>query len=462
MKTIIKFIFFICFANILVLGQDEKEKNNLLSLTNLGAPSINVTIGGNFIITGSFPALINERVDQYVTRVYFQASTITKLEELPEEFRRNRELYEHDFALRDITLKRTDGTEQKLDLAKFRISGDFKYNPFLKNDDVIIFPRLNPENNFIFVSGAINRPGKIQFVEGDKLQDVIFLSQGLNPAYEGVDTIIISRLSYDGNNEEKLFFHINENPSLKRGDRIIFSAPEPRREDFKILIYGEVSKPGFIPITKNNTTLSEVIKKAGGFRDNADLKRAELIRGISAFVPLMISENFEELLMRRMANITDEDSLTFLIDNRLRFSRANAALDFAKLFDDKSMESNFIVRDGDVIHIPEQINLVYVYGQVNNPGYVNFKEGADVNYYINNAGGTGATAKDEIYLIHGKTRSWTLIEDNIDYVIEAGDFIWIPKQIPRTFEYYMSLSTTLAGIIGSIATVILLIVNITK
>ncbi|MDZ7765236.1 MAG: hypothetical protein U5K00_12540 [Melioribacteraceae bacterium] len=31
---------------------------------------INVTIGGDFIVEGTFPASPNERVDQFVTRIY--------------------------------------------------------------------------------------------------------------------------------------------------------------------------------------------------------------------------------------------------------------------------------------------------------------------------------------------------------------------------------------------------------
>ena len=40
------------------------------------------------------------------------------------------------------------------------LNGDFTNNPYLKNDDVIIFPQPDLEHNSFTVSGAVNNPGK--------------------------------------------------------------------------------------------------------------------------------------------------------------------------------------------------------------------------------------------------------------------------------------------------------------
>ena len=105
----------------------------------MNAAAISVTIGGNFIITGTFSALITERVDQFVTRMYNEAKLRTEgkitdlgtLQELQKEYKK--------YSLRNITLKRANGEVMKLDLIKFRKTGDFLNNPYLKNDDVLIF-----------------------------------------------------------------------------------------------------------------------------------------------------------------------------------------------------------------------------------------------------------------------------------------------------------------------------------
>ncbi|NCS90666.1 MAG: hypothetical protein GW789_18295, partial [Ignavibacteria bacterium] len=279
---------------------------------------ISVTIGGAFLDNGSFPALMTERVDQFVTRVYNES--IVKMEARKRtNINYNYFVNENilgEYALRNIVLKHADGSEEKIDLAKFRINGDYKNNPYLKNDDILVFPVLDLERNFISIEGAVNSPGRYQYSEGDHLDDIIELALGINRAYENVDKIRISRLSYDGEKEEAIESMIVSNPILKAGDRIVVVAEETQKRDFRVNIIGEVKKAGYIPITKGSTTLREIILNAGGFTEKADLDRAELIRSVNVFKNPFFSEEFENLMMSRMANISVEDSLSFVIDNK--------------------------------------------------------------------------------------------------------------------------------------------------
>lgn len=66
-------------------------------------------------------------------------------------------------------IKRSSGEEVILDLEKFKIIWRFKNNPYLKNDDVLIFPPYDMDKNFFTINGAVNRSGKYSFVEGDEL-----------------------------------------------------------------------------------------------------------------------------------------------------------------------------------------------------------------------------------------------------------------------------------------------------
>lgn len=450
-----------------LFSQDEKVG---LSSSQLYLQSINVTIGGSFIVTGSFPAYPNERVDQFVSRI-FNTARENYLKMLQNKQAQGElDIYQllreknniDEFALRNISLKRANGTELKLDLAKFRINGDFKNNPYLSNDDVLVFTVLDLQKDFFSIEGAINQPGKYQYVEGDKLSDAIELAMGINPAYENVQNVSISRLNYDGTKEDVFIYKISDNPEIKRGDRIIIIADETQKRDFKVYIDGEVIRPGNIPITKNNTTIREVLLKAGGFKPTADLNRAEIIRGANVFRSVIFSEEFESMMMNRMSNITKDDSLTFAIDNQLRFSRGNGIIDFNRVLDSTSRDSKFIVKDGDYIFIPEKLNLVYVFGQVNNPGYVEYVPDRDWNYYVSKTGGIGEIAKNEVYLIKGESRSWISLKKDKSQNIEPGDYIWIPKKIPRTFDYYMNRIMVISSVVGTLATLILIIIQAGK
>jgi polysaccharide export outer membrane protein len=219
-------------------------------------------------------------------------------------------------------------------------------------------------------------------------------------------------------------------------------------------VQGEVNHPGSIPITKSSTTIREVIERVGGFKSSADMGRTELIRGTNVFQSLFFTEQFENLMMLRSADISIEDSLTFAIDNRLRFQRGNGLIDFSKL---DSAAGDFIMRDGDYVFVPEAQKLVYVFGQVASPGYVPYVPGQTYADYIRRAGGVTPTARDEAYLISGKSRAWSRIDEGTSKNIEPGDYIWVSKTPRRPIDFWLTRIGSVAQIIGALATVIILV-----
>mgnify|MGYP003507221121 FL=1 len=440
----------LCLIFTLIAQEKQNQQQSMIQFP------ISVTIGGKFIVNGSFPASMTERVDQFVTRIYNLAkeNSLSIAQDLATVNEINKNL-EEEYAIRGLLLKNVNGEERKIDLAKFRVNGDFINNPYLKNDDVIIFPAVDLERNFIRIIGAVNNPGKFMFVEGDKLSDAIELAQGLNKSYDNINKIIIYRLNFGGSEQDSIIIGINEDIPLMRGDRIVVAAEENKRQDYKVNVIGEVLHPGFIPITNNKTTIKDVIQMAGGFTSQADLYRSEIIRGANAFESLIFTEQSEKLQMARMSTLIENDSLYFQIDEKLRFLRGNGLVDFTKLSNDEFDDGKFIVQNYDVIYIPAKINLVYVYGQVNKAGYINYSPDKNYDYYLNKAGGIGETALD-IYIIKGQSRSWVTAEDYPNTPIEPGDYIWVSKQTPRTFWYHVEQAARITAIIGSVATVLLL------
>ena len=147
---------------------DNLQNNSLLSNA-----TISVTVGGTFPFKGTFPELITERLDEFITRLYNEAVDLTlRTTNDLELYREAKEQVAH-FSLRGIKLKRITGEETIIDLQKFRLNGNFENNPYLKNDDVIIFPPYDISTNFISVSGVVHSPGSFYYVEGDRLSDKI-------------------------------------------------------------------------------------------------------------------------------------------------------------------------------------------------------------------------------------------------------------------------------------------------
>ena len=477
---------FTCLFLIFSISTSYSQIDNKLSnsnntlLTNL---TISVTIGGDFPITGSFPAYINERVDQFITRMYINVREKTLqgindpllIQKISERLNR--------YVLRNITLKRSSGEVLKLDLRKFRIDGDFKNNPYLKNDDVIIFPAADLKRNFFTITGAVNSPGKFYFVDGDKLSDAIELAQGINKAYENVKKAEIDRLSYDGQKMTSTIIDVDSDFNLYRGDRITVIANETQKRAFTVTVAGAVNRPGEIPITKDSTTLSEVIEKAGGFKetaslinsrlytansfpfllhnlyglqqkDNADLLNLESINKVNFLL------KYQNALMLRMSNVDEEDSTYFILENTLRLLLESGPINFTKVVDKNSKEANYIVKDGDIIIVPEKKNRVYVFGQVAHPGYVDLVAGRNYEYYINEAGGEGDYARGDVMIIKGSSQNWIDADDDVK--IGDGDYIYVPRHLVKSFNYYIKNISVYLSILASIATVILLALQFKK
>ena len=469
------FLVWLIATSIVFSQTTGSEKSNLLTLSG-----ISVTIGGSFPLTGSFPALMTERVDQFVTRIYNEAVSRSLSNAQDEKMLEKLKKDISQFSLRGITLKRSSGEEMILDLEKFRLSGDFKYNPYLKNDDVLIFPPYDMDRNFFTINGAVNRNGKYAFVEGDKLSDAIELARGINPAYDNVNEVEISRLNYDGSRQEVIRKKITDDFKLNRGDQIIVIADETQRKDFYVLVLGEVNQPGYVPVTKNSSKLGEIIKEVKGFTNSASLKRSRIFRG-NSITPLLerqygvkiddelLNNNqelvdrivtYEQNMMFRMSNLVEEDKYYFASENQYRVLNEGSAIDFTQVENEKSDIYNFIVESGDVIVVPPYTKTVYIFGQVSNPGHVKFVDGKDYQYYIEQSGGLGEYAESEIMIIKGDSRNWVTATPNTK--IEDGDYIFVPKQRIKSFQTTVNELGGYFSIVGSIATVLLLIVQLTK
>lgn len=480
MKVLIKIFLVIVYLTFnTAYAQKTEQLLQKSGETRLLQP-ITVTIGGNFIVNGSFTALATQRIDHFITQVFTEAqeksigniSQLEILKKINDQFAK--------YPLRDILLKRMNGDQVKLDLLKYRLTGDFSFNPYLLNDDVIIFPGYDEKTNFVEISGAVNNPLKFQFVEGDKLSDALLFAGGINHAYENVTKAEISRLHDKGAREENITVNLSDNFNLERGDRIRIPYEQNNKREFKVLVLGEVNTPGYVYITKSNTTLREVINKVNGFTQNAWLERTELLKGTSESQVLkmeslrksfekdrnynfLLSEkllnelNVEQLKLFRMADTFPQDSIVVIIDNALRLIDNKSIIDFTKINSDSVSDGNYLVNDGDIIVVPKKEDLVYVFGQVKNPGYVKYENGRNYNYYLNKAGGTGERAEDEVKIIKGSSYSW--ITADIKSVIDPGDFIYIPKNVPKSFDYYLRAIGSISSVVTAIATIILIVVQ---
>ena len=366
-----------------------------------------------------------------------------------------------DMSTRNIVLKHKDGSEDRVDLTKFFATKEDKYNPYLREGDDIIVPRKNREKNVFGIYGEVNVPGRFEFVEGDKLTDAIKIAQGFTRLAQS-DSAEFTRLNNDGSSITSTLLNLDDvmagkvtDIALEPGDRIIVKGKPDLREDYRVNIQGEVLYPGYYPITKNTTHLSDVIKQAGGFTEFASLKEAELVR------TSVRKEDLEnERLLSLRGGVSIEDSADYILETDLRLKKEIVNVDFDKLFAGGDKSQDVILQTEDQITVPSKKQTIYVFGQVVSPGNIPFIKGNDARYYISKAGGfTDRAREGDVKIIKAKTKQWLAPGETM---IEEGDYIWVPKNPERTFAYYATVSSQVASVISVVIGIGVLIVQLTK
>jgi polysaccharide biosynthesis/export protein len=362
---------------------------------------------------------------------------------------------------RNIVLKHRDGSDSRVDLVRFMAVNDGKWNPFLREGDIVVVPRRDPSRHVIAVYGEVNSPGRYEFVEGDSLKDAINIAHGFT-RWALKDSIEFFRLARNGALMEKkvvswtsVVAGYEENPRLQPGDRILVKASQDLREDYRVTIAGEVLFPGVYPITKNSSRLSELLNRAGGVTEFASLRTAELSRR---------SISPEELDYERRVSLrggtTAEDSAYFVLETDLRIRKERVNVDFERLLVGGDSTQDIILQTDDYINVPSRRQTIYVYGQVVSPGHVPFNPQLDVADYIGQAGGfTDDARPDDLRIIKASTRQWLARSET---EIEAGDYIWVPRKADRSFAYYMTVFSQGAAVLSVVIGIAVLVAQAGK
>ena len=422
------------------------------TLTLVTPRPIVVIVTGNVLNPGS-----------YVLASYYRANKAVEEANKPQVTQSQEDLRRvlRTMSSRNVRIKHKDGTSSHADITKFFATRDDRWNPYLREGDVIVVPRNDFVKNVIGVYGEVNVPGRYEYVRGDSVRDALRIAYGFTPLAIA-DSIEFTRLDTRAAtissrilNGRAILEGTELDFALEPGDRIVVRGKPDLRADYIAEIVGEVLYPGTYPITKNNTRLSEIIQRAGGVTEFASLKTAELLRR-----SVRPSEIELERLESLRGGVSPEDSAYYYLETNLRIRKEIVNVDFEKLILENDSTQDVILQNGDYIRVPSFRNTVYVFGQVVSSGHIPFLEGEEVDYYVRKAGGFTERARtSDLKVVKAKTRQWLSPEETI---IEEGDYIWIPKDLERPFSYYMNIIGQTASIVSVAVSIVLLVIQVNK
>ena len=303
-------------------------------------------------------------------------------------------------------------------------------------DDVRIFNKeeLRTQRS-VTISGAVNTPDTIDFIENLQIEDLIALSGGLQIGADP-DKITVSRRLKDGSFETlSAVFSISseKNLAINSGDPFYLEPFDIVSVRFakgytaqkSITIRGEVSYQGSYVLQNKNERISQLINRAGGLTEFAYTKGMILKRGSNTVSNI----DFEGIIYKGLAN-TYKD---------------------------------LIVKPGDEIIIPSKKETIRVSGMVLKPSLTQFEKEKGLLWYINGSGGFAENAhKSKIYVTYPNgdvktTRNFLFFRSYPK--LEPGAIIFVPLKEEKKNK----LSTSeIMGITTSLATLGILIQTLLK
>jgi protein involved in polysaccharide export with SLBB domain len=430
----------------------KKYRVGEATLTLVNPRPIVVIVTGNVLNPGSYVMKSIDRADKAVE----QANVVQRT-----QAQSDAQYTAATMSRRNITISHKDGNMSRVDIVKYFATKEDRWNPYLREGDVIVVPRNDFTKNVIGIYGEVVSPGRFEYVAGDSIKDALRIAHGFTP-FSIQDSVELSRLNEEGSRLTRtlldggaIFRGEHGDAALQPGDRIIVRSRPDMRADYRVTVSGEVTYPGIYPLTKKHTRLSEVIFQAGGFTSYASIKNAELLRRSVGPADIEL-ERLESL----RGGVAADDSAYYYLETNLRIQKEIVNVDFAKLFVEGDTSQDIIVQNDDYVVVPSLNHTIYVFGQVVSPGHISYVPGMNADYYIRRAGGFTDRARDgDVKIVKSKTRQWLSPGETI---VEEGDYVWVPKVPEHPFGYYLNIIGQTAAIVSVAVSIVLLTIQTSK
>jgi protein involved in polysaccharide export with SLBB domain len=358
---------------------------------------------------------------------------------------------------RKIEHRRNGELIQTIDLYDLMVFGKFNTSATLRSGDTIL---VAPSQMQIPVSGGVNYPALYEALPGESAHDLITYASNFSEYYSGFSSVLISRMTTD---ESKLV-EVQEvdlkNFILQPRDSI--QVPSYKNEIQpvrKVLISGMVNRPGEYVIGLDEK-LSDLIQKAGGYKENAYLYGAALFRSEALDKEKLFAQlNYSDTVNYIISNVGKSNSISSSVvdllaeELRSRSYEGRVITDF-NLNNLKSKPSLDIkLFHQDKIVIPEMQKVVYLFGDFRKPSNYLYDPALSPKDYIKMAGGLKDSAYEEILVIDpdGKTHIYqsSFLPYSQSAEIYPGSIIYAQRNIGKLSG--ITYASAIAPILSSLA-----------
>lgn len=313
----------------------------------------------------------------------------------------------------------------------------------LQKNDVLYIPSIHDLEDLgnVQIFGEVAHPGDYPYADNMTLEDLVITAGGLRESASVVRVDVARRIKDPKSTESsatigqtfsfglKDGFVVDGEPgfTLQPYDQVFVRRSPGYSAQQNVTVNGEVLYGGTYALTSKSERISSIIAKAGGATPFAYVKGAKLTR----------VANEEEIkrmqdvvnLLRRQVSEEMMDSLGITVQRTF-----TVGIDLEAALANPGSDADIVLREGDVISVPEYNNTVKIDGAVMMPNTVSFKKGESVKYYISQAGGYGQNAKKSKKFIIYMNGQIAEVKGSGKSQIEPGCEIIVPSKRKKQFN----------------------------
>ena len=338
----------------------------------------------------------------------------------------------------------------------------------LQRNDILYIPSIYDLNDIgtITIEGEVATPGTFVYEANMTVEDIIMQAGGLLESASTVRIDVSRRIKNPASKEQPDSIANVFTRSFKDGyvvsedldfvllpyDYVNVRRSPGYAEQGKVKVSGEVIFPGDYVLTHKNERLSDVIARAGGLNKWAYVKGARLIRHT-------LAEERNRTRSGMTVLTTGKDSVN--VANLDLDETYSVGIDLEAALAAPGSDADLVLRQDDMILIPEYINTVKISGNVMYPNVVAYNSGMSVRDYVEMAGGYGyRSKKNKAYIIY-MNGTIARARQMSKGVVEPGCEIVIPQKRDKEFDVssLMSVATTSSSVATMLATIMNLIMK---
>jgi polysaccharide biosynthesis/export protein len=331
-------------------------------------------------------------------------------------------------------------------------------------DQVVIYNKdfFEPDRS-VTIDGAVTKAGTYKLLENMKIRDLVLQAGGLSDDASPVRGELYRRTIKEKLVEtEKIEFCIEcamnddaqHNLPLLRADRVFIRQKKGWEDERKVVLKGQFMYPGTYVIFEGET-LGELIKRAGGFKEDAYLAASIFTRNSVRLLEEQRKKEYLQQLELNMLNLSNElaakekntEAQAMLAQQMALKEKLGTIIPLGRIIIDLTKSEkyeSFALEDSDIVYIPRNMNTISVVGEVFNPATFTFN-GKNISlwYYIESAGGIKESSdKKHIYVVKANGSIITNKMKSLSSImLEPGDAVVVPQKVRYSSPHKLFVDT---------------------